>query len=140
MNASDTSHEAEAQINDQIPTDQPASDQASSNSGDQASNSRPYNNNSSSSWQPQPPRFGNGNSAPLYRPYNGRMIFGVCAGIAQYLNVDVNVVRILFAVLTLVTGGAGIGVYIAGWLLLPEEGADQSIASEFIGSLQGRSR
>jgi phage shock protein PspC (stress-responsive transcriptional regulator) len=45
----------------------------------------------------------------------------------------------VFAVLTVI-GGAGIPVYVAGWLLLPEEGAEQSIASEFIGSLQGRSR
>lgn len=124
MNASDTSPEAEAQINDQIPTDQPHSDQPHS---DRPSSDWPRND-----WRPP-------SNGPLYRPLEGRMVFGVCASIAQYLNVDVNVVRIVFAVLTLV-GGAGIPVYIAGWLLLPEEGAEQSIASEFIGSLQGRSR
>ncbi len=129
MNASDTSHEAEAQINDQIPNDQA--------SNDQASNDQAYSDRPSSDWQPQSPRPAGG--GPLYRPYNGRMVFGVCAGIAEYLNVDVNVIRIVFAVLTLI-GGAGIPVYIAGWLLVPEEGAEQSIASEFIGSLQGRSR
>jgi phage shock protein C len=147
MNASDTSHEAEAQINDQIPSEQPTSDQASNDQASSGnsnsnsnSNSQSYNNSSrpTSDWQPQAPRLGSG--GPLYRPYDGRMVFGVCAGIAQYLNVDVNVVRIVFAVLTLVSGGVGIPVYIAGWLLLPEEGAEQSIASEFIGSLQGRSR
>ncbi|HEY3902698.1 MAG TPA: PspC domain-containing protein [Streptosporangiaceae bacterium] len=127
MNASDTSHEAEAQINDQTPdNDKPSSDQGQS-----------YSDRPSSDWQPEFMRSsGNG---PLYRPHDGRMVFGVCAGIAQYLNVDVNVIRIVFAVLTVI-GGAGIPVYIAGWLLLPEEGAEQSIASEFIGSLQGRSR
>ncbi len=128
MNASDTSHEAEAQINDQIPNDQPNADQATTN--DQPN----YASGPSTPWQHH---LGQPGSGPLYRPYNGRMIFGVCAGIAQYLNVDVNVVRIVFAVLTLI-GGAGIPVYVAGWLLLPEEGAEQSIASEFIGSLQGR--
>jgi phage shock protein PspC (stress-responsive transcriptional regulator) len=123
MNASDTSHDAEAQINDQLPNDQLPHQHGS----DQAS----------SDWQPQPARpYADG---PLYRPLEGRMVFGVCAGIARYLNVDVNVIRIVFAVLTLV-GGAGLPVYVAGWLLLPEEGAEQSIASEFIGSLQGRSR
>jgi phage shock protein PspC (stress-responsive transcriptional regulator) len=127
MNASDTSHEAEAQINDQTPdNDKPSGDQGQS-----------YSDRPSSDWQPEFMRSsGNG---PLYRPHDGRMVFGVCAGIAQYLNVDVNVIRIVFAVLTVI-GGAGIPVYIAGWLLLPEEGAEQSIASEFIGSLQGRSR
>jgi phage shock protein PspC (stress-responsive transcriptional regulator) len=133
MNASDTSHEAEAQINDQTPHDEPTNDQPSSGPSftDQAYSDRP-----SSDWPPQNLRPAN--SGPLYRPHEGRMVFGVCAGIAQYLNVDVNVVRIVFAVLTVV-GGAGIPVYIAGWLLVPEEGAEQSIASEFIGSLQGRS-
>jgi len=137
MNASDTSHEAEAQINDQIPnndqpsSDRPSSEQAGSDQG-QSYGSRPF-----SDWQPQTSRLGSG--GPLYRPYDGRMVFGVCAGIAQYLNVDVNVIRIVFAVLTVI-GGAGIPVYLAGWLLIPEEGAEQSIASEFIGSLQGRSR
>ncbi len=74
----------------------------------------------------------------LYRPLDGRMIAGVAAGIARYLGVDVNIVRIVLAVLTVV-GGAGIPVYLAGWLLIPDEGASQSIASELIGSLQGRS-
>ena len=136
MNASDTSHEAEAQINDQIPNDQIPNDQASSN--DQAnSNGRAYSDSPSSDWHPQMLRPSSG--MPLYRPHEGRMLFGVCAGVADYLNVDVNVVRIVFAVLTVI-GGAGIPVYLAGWLLVPEEGAEQSIASEFIGSLQGRSR
>jgi phage shock protein PspC (stress-responsive transcriptional regulator) len=135
MNASDTSHEAEAQINDQTPdNDKPSSDQGQSQGQGQ---SQSYSDRPSSDWQPEFMRSsGNG---PLYRPHDGRMVFGVCAGIAQYLNVDVNVVRIVFAVLTVI-GGAGIPVYVAGWLLLPEEGAEQSIASEFIGSLQGRSR
>jgi phage shock protein PspC (stress-responsive transcriptional regulator) len=74
---------------------------------------------------------------PLYRPIGGRMIAGVAAGIAQYLGVDVTIVRIVLAVLTFV-GGAGVPVYVAGWLLIPDEGASQSIASELIGSLQGR--
>ena len=133
MNASDTSHEAEAQINDQTPTD----DKPGSDSG-QAASGQSYSDRPSSDWQPQTSRLGSGDG-PLYRPHDGRMLFGVCAGIAQYLNVDVNVIRIVFAVLTVI-GGAGIPVYVAGWLLLPEEGAEQSIASEFIGSLQGRSR
>jgi phage shock protein PspC (stress-responsive transcriptional regulator) len=144
MNASDTSHEAEAQINDQIPTDEPANDQASTGQANTGqANTGPgyggqsYTDRPSNEWAPQ--NLLPTNSGPLYRPHEGRMIFGVCAGIAQYLNVDVNVVRIVFAVLTLI-GGAGIPVYIAGWLLVPEEGAEQSIASEFIGSLQGRSR
>ena len=67
------------------------------------------------------------------------MLGGVAAGIARYLRVDVTIVRIVFAVLA-VMGGAGIPIYLAGWLLIPEEGAKQSIASELIDSLSSRSR
>jgi phage shock protein PspC (stress-responsive transcriptional regulator) len=64
----------------------------------------------------------------LGRPVHDRMLAGVAAGIARYLNVDVTVVRILFAVLAVV-GGAALPIYLAGWLLIPEDGADQSIAA-----------
>ena len=43
------------------------------------------------------------------------------------------------AVLT-VMGGAGVALYLAGWLLIPDEGATQSIASELIQSFSARSR
>jgi phage shock protein C len=75
---------------------------------------------------------------PLCRPAGDRMLAGVAAGIARYLRVDVTVVRIVLVVLAVV-GGAGIPLYLAGWLLIPEEGSEQSIASQFIQSLQARS-
>ena len=76
---------------------------------------------------------------PLSRPVDDRMLGGVAAGIARYLNVDVTVVRIIFAVLAII-GGAGVPLYLAGWLLIPEEGAGQSVAGQFIQSLSARSR
>jgi len=75
----------------------------------------------------------------LCRPIEGRMLAGVAAGIARYLGIDVTAVRIVLAVLAVV-GGAGVPIYLAGWLLIPEEGSDQSMASAFIQSLQARSR
>ena len=66
---------------------------------------------------------------PLHRPTDDRMIAGVAAGIAEYFDVDVTIVRIAIAVLS-VFGGAGIAVYIAGWLLMPTEGSDRSIANK----------
>jgi len=75
----------------------------------------------------------------LSRPVDDRMLGGVASGIARYLRVDVTVVRIIFAVLALM-GGAGIPLYLAGWLLIPEEGARQSIASDLIDSVSSRSR
>ncbi len=62
----------------------------------------------------------------LVRPRNGRMIAGVCAGAADYLRVDINLVRIALVLFTLL-GGAGLAAYILAWLIIPEEGADQSV-------------
>jgi phage shock protein C len=76
---------------------------------------------------------------PIFRPFQDRMLAGVAAGTARYFGVDVTLVRIAFVVLTFF-GGAGVAAYLAGWLLIPEEGSEQSIASEFIQSLQARSR
>lgn len=69
----------------------------------------------------------------LYRPMKDRMIAGVAAGLAEYLGIDVTVLRIGIAVLT-IFGGAGIALYIAGWLLMPNEGADRSIAQKITRS------
>jgi phage shock protein C len=73
----------------------------------------------------------------LERPGSGRMIAGVAAGVAQYLGVDVALIRIAMVILTFV-GGIGIPAYAAGWLLIPDEDSDSSIASELISSLQSR--
>jgi phage shock protein PspC (stress-responsive transcriptional regulator) len=75
----------------------------------------------------------------LRRPYSDRVLTGVAAGLARYFGVDVTIVRIAFVVLTII-GGAGIPLYLAGLLLIPEEGSDQSIAGAIIESLQNRSR
>jgi phage shock protein PspC (stress-responsive transcriptional regulator) len=75
----------------------------------------------------------------LRRPLNDRMVAGVGAAVADYLDVDVTIVRIVIAVLTIV-GGAGVAIYIAGWLLIPEEGSDHSIADDFLSSIGSRSR
>jgi phage shock protein PspC (stress-responsive transcriptional regulator) len=69
----------------------------------------------------------------LRRPAEGRMIAGVAAGIAQYLGADVTAVRIILAVLTIV-GGAGVPIYLAAWLLIPDEGSEQSIVGGFLQS------
>ena len=86
------------------------------------------------------PPFGFGPERPaLRRPYQDRMLAGVASGLGRYFGVDPTLVRIAFVVLTVV-GGAGIPLYLAGLLLIPEEGSDQSIAGGIIESLQSRSR
>ena len=81
----------------------------------------------------------NRQSLPLRRPLHERMLAGVAAGIADYLGVDVTIVRIALVALTFI-GGVSIPVYLAGWLLIPEEGSEQSLASDLIQSVSARSR
>jgi phage shock protein PspC (stress-responsive transcriptional regulator) len=87
---------------------------------------------------------------PLRRPVNGRMLAGVAAAIGRHFNVDVTIVRVAFAVLTVLgfTGLAyfsaiplylgGIPLYLACWLLIPEEGSDHSIVGRLFASRQHR--
>jgi phage shock protein C len=72
---------------------------------------------------------------PLRRAYHGRMLAGVCAGIADYLGVDVTLVRIAFVVFTFL-GAAGIPAYLACLLLIPEEGTDQSIVNSLLDGIR----
>jgi phage shock protein C len=72
---------------------------------------------------------------PLRRAFHGRMLAGVCAGIADYLSVDVTIIRVAFAVFTFL-GGAGLPAYLACLLLIPEEGSDQSIAGSLLSSVE----
>ena len=62
------------------------------------------------------------------------MVAGVASGIAGYVGIDALFVRIAFALLAVV-GGVGIPLYVACWLLIPDEGATQSIATEFTSSM-----
>lgn len=66
----------------------------------------------------------------MKRSSDDRLLAGVCAGAAKYLNIDPVVVRIIIAVLTFV-GGAGVILYAAAWLLLPSEDADRSLVAEW---------
>jgi phage shock protein PspC (stress-responsive transcriptional regulator) len=68
----------------------------------------------------------------LIRPREGRLIAGVCAGIGDYFGIDANVIRIVFAALTIFSVGVGALVYVVAWAVLPEEGEKSSIAENYI--------
>jgi phage shock protein PspC (stress-responsive transcriptional regulator) len=68
----------------------------------------------------------------LVRPRSGRMIAGICAGIGDYFGVDANIVRVVFAALTIFSGGAGALVYVLAWAVIPEEDEKQSIAENYL--------
>ncbi len=55
----------------------------------------------------------------LYKSRNNKMVCGVCAGIADYFNIDPSIVRVLWAVLAL-AAGTGVLAYIACAIILPE--------------------
>lgn len=57
----------------------------------------------------------------LQRPRTGRMLGGVCAGIAEYFGFDVTLVRITYAFATVFTAFSGIIVYIILLIIMPEE-------------------
>jgi phage shock protein C len=67
----------------------------------------------------------------LERKINGRLLAGVCAGLGDYLGIDVTLIRVIFAVLTLF-GGLGVIAYVMAWALVPEEGEPVSIAEKVI--------
>ena len=64
------------------------------------------------------------------RSSDDRLLAGVCAGTARYLNIDPVIVRIVIAVLTFV-GGAGVILYAAAWLLLPSDDAEKSLVARW---------
>jgi phage shock protein PspC (stress-responsive transcriptional regulator) len=67
----------------------------------------------------------------LVRVRQGRIVAGVCTGLAGYFGVDVNLVRLAFGVLTIFYG-RGILAYLIAWAILPDEGEDGSILETFI--------
>ena len=69
----------------------------------------------------------NGATKRLYRIRDGRIVAGVCTGLASYLRVDPTLVRLAFALLT-IFGGVGILLYLGAWVVIPDEVEGTSIA------------
>ncbi|GEM_PF-260444 len=57
----------------------------------------------------------------LSRLNKGKMIAGICSGMERFFGIDVSLIRIVFVIVTILTSGFGILIYIALWLLLPLE-------------------
>jgi phage shock protein PspC (stress-responsive transcriptional regulator) len=56
----------------------------------------------------------------LVRPRRGRLIAGVCAGLARRFNLPATLVRVLF-VLSVFLPGPQVVIYVALWILMPNE-------------------
>lgn len=55
----------------------------------------------------------------IYRSKKRRVIAGVCAGIAEYLEIDPVIIRLFWVIFTLFYG-AGLLAYLIAWIILPE--------------------
>lgn len=64
--------------------------------------------------------------AHLRRSQGDRKIAGVAGGLGRHLNIDPTVIRVILVVL-IFFGGAGVVLYVAAWLLVPEEGTEKSV-------------
>lgn len=56
----------------------------------------------------------------LVRPRADRKIAGVCAGFAEYFDIDVIVIRLVWLIVALL-GGTGLLAYVIAWIVIPEE-------------------
>jgi phage shock protein PspC (stress-responsive transcriptional regulator) len=75
----------------------------------------------------------------LTRPKGDRWLGGVASGLGAYFDLSPTIYRIAFVVLAL-AGGTGVLLYIVAWLVIPEEGAADSIASEELRKHRDRPR
>jgi phage shock protein C len=57
----------------------------------------------------------------LIRPRAGRKIAGVCAGFAEYFDIDVTLVRVVWLITALIPVGFALVAYVVAWIVMPEE-------------------
>lgn len=58
---------------------------------------------------------------PLTLDKRNKKIAGVCAGFARYFEMDISLMRVLWLAMIIITGGLGLFVYLAAWLVIPNE-------------------
>jgi phage shock protein PspC (stress-responsive transcriptional regulator) len=75
----------------------------------------------------------------LTRPKENRWLGGVAAGLGEYFELSPTIYRIAFVALAL-AGGTGVLLYIAAWLVIPEAGAEDSIAAAELRKHRDRPR
>ncbi|MGH9093267.1 MAG: ATP-binding protein [Acidimicrobiales bacterium] len=81
-------------------------------------------------------RWARAGHVPWRRSNEDRLFGGVAGGLSRHTGVDVTVVRLAFAVVTLM-GGFGAAVYVALWLFMPLEGRTESVGARVSRDGQG---
>src|SRR5487761_309926 len=69
-------------------------------------------------------------AGPLRRDPGDRLAGGVASGVAAWRGFNVTTGRIVFALIAVITSGAGVALYVAAWLLIPAKDADTSIGAK----------
>lgn len=57
---------------------------------------------------------------PLRRSIDNYQIAGVCGGLAEYMDLDPTLVRVVYVLLSILTAFSGVLVYILLWVLIPQ--------------------
>jgi phage shock protein C len=68
----------------------------------------------------------------LVRSRKDRMVAGIYARAASYFGWDVTLVRVIVAVVSVITGGTGVLAYLTAWAIIPAEGEKASIAEDLL--------
>jgi phage shock protein C len=80
--------------------------------GEQSSQDQTVHTESSSNEQPK--------MKVLRRSMTDKKLFGICGGAGEYFDIDPTIIRIIYVIFTLLSGGAGILIYLLMYLIIPE--------------------
>jgi phage shock protein C len=68
----------------------------------------------------------------LVRSKTNRMVAGICGGIGEYFNTDPNLIRVIWIIITVLSGFfPGILAYILVWIIVPEGGEEDTIEATY---------
>jgi phage shock protein C len=68
----------------------------------------------------------------LMRSKTNRMVAGICGGIGEYFGIDANIIRVVWIVITALSGFLpGILAYVLVWLVVPEGGQEDTIEATY---------
>jgi phage shock protein C len=90
----------------------PQESQESPITGEQPSQDQMPHADSSPNEQPKP--------KALRRSMSDKKLFGICGGAGEYFDIDPTIIRIAYAVFTVLSGGTGILIYLLMYLIIPE--------------------
>lgn len=71
----------------------------------------------------------------LYRAQPGKLLGGVCAALGNHFDVDVAIVRVVFAIAAAVSGGLAVGVYLMLWVMTPYQPGETPPGVRFVDSV-----